>query len=123
MKTQFERWRILLSTTFVLFLFAILLFSEATHMNDRELKKRLRNILLTQKQYVSKIIQDGIVEGRWDGELRVENVATLYLGIPITLTIELILSSEGVETDHFCQRMICLLERILEKRDVQEGML
>jgi len=94
----------------------ILLFSEATHMNDSELKRRLRNILLTQKQYVGKIIQDGIVEGQWDEELHVENVATLYMGIPITLNIELVLNPDGLDTDHFCQRMLCLLKRILEKR-------
>ena len=94
----------------------ILLFSEAAHMNDRELKMRLRNILLTQKQYIGKIIQDGIVEGQWDAELHVENVATLYLGIPITLNIELVLNPEGIDTDHFCQRMMGLLKRILEKR-------
>ena len=93
----------------------ILLFSEAAHMNDTKLKHKLRSILLTQKQYVSKIIQDGIVEGLWDAELHVENVASLYLGIPITLNIELVLNPQEVQTENFCKRMICLLERILKK--------
>jgi AcrR family transcriptional regulator len=93
----------------------ILLFSEAAHMNDAELKSHLREILLEQKQFVSKIIQDGIVEGHWDPELNVENVAMLYMGIPITLNIELVLNPRGLQTENFCQRMKCLLERVLRK--------
>jgi AcrR family transcriptional regulator len=93
----------------------ILLFSEATHMNDGELKSHLRAILLEQKQFVSKIIQDGIIAGRWDPELRVENVAILYMGIPITLNIELVLNPKGIETENFCQRMKGLLDRVLNR--------
>lgn len=94
----------------------ILIFSEAAHMNDSALKDRLHQILIQQKQLISKIIQDGIVEGIWDPELRVENVAMLYMGIPISLNIELVLSSDGVITENFCKRMECLLKRILEKK-------
>jgi len=94
----------------------ILLFSEAAHMNDSELKSHLRTILLEQKQFISKIIQDGIVAGRWDPELHVENVAMLYMGIPIALNIELVLNPQGLQTENFCQRMKCLLERVLNKK-------
>jgi AcrR family transcriptional regulator len=93
----------------------ILLFSEAAHMNDSELKSHMRAILLEQKQFVSHIIQDGIVAGIWDPELRVENVAMLYMGIPITLNIELVLNPQGVQTENFCQRMKGLLDRVLNK--------
>lgn len=93
----------------------ILLFSEAAHLNDSGLKKRLRSILLTQKHYISKIIQDGIVEGLWDAELQVENVALLYMGIPITLNIELVLDPQSVQAEDFCKRMLYFFNRILKK--------
>ena len=94
----------------------ILLFSEAAHMNDPELKSSLHSILIMQKQLVSKILQDGIVEGVWDEKLRVENIAMLYMGIPISLNIELVLNPDGVNVDRFCKRMMVLLARVLEKR-------
>ncbi len=93
----------------------MLLFSEAAHSGDSELKSRMLNILNTQKQYAKKIIQDGIVGGEWDNSLQVENVATLYMGIPISLNIELILNPYGVNTENFCKRMMCILERAMKK--------
>ncbi len=94
----------------------ILLFSEAAHMNDAELKSHLREILMEQKQLVSKIFQDGIVEGGWDPGLQVENVAMLYMGIPITLNIEMVLNPTGIQTENFCNRMKLLLDRVLKKK-------
>jgi AcrR family transcriptional regulator len=73
------------------------------------------NILNLQRQLAKKIIQDGIVSGEWDSSIQVENVAMLYMGIPISLNIELILNPYGVNTDNFCKRMMCLLERALKK--------
>ncbi len=93
----------------------MLLFSEAAHANDPELKARMLEVLNTQKQLAKKIIQDGIAGGEWDSSLQVENVATLYMGIPISLNIELILNPYGVNTENFCKRMMCLLERALRK--------
>jgi AcrR family transcriptional regulator len=84
----------------------ILLFSEAAHMNDSQLKKGLREILLTQKEYISRIIKQGMNEGVWDKSLNVENVATLYMGIPISLNIEMILEPGIVKQEKFCERMI-----------------
>ncbi len=94
----------------------ILLFSEAAHLNDADLKKSLYSILNMQKQLVSKIFQDGIVEGVWDENLHVENIAMLYMGIPISLNIELVLNPDALNTDNFCKKMMCLLRRVLEKR-------
>lgn len=94
----------------------ILVFSEAAHVNNSALKDQLYQILIQQKQLISKIIQDGIVEGIWDPELRVENVAMLYMGIPISLNIELALSSDGINAENFCKRMEGLLKRVLEKK-------
>lgn len=94
----------------------ILLFSEAAHLNDTELKQRMHSILMDQKQLASKIIQDGIVDGIWDQQLHVENVAMLYMGIPITLNIEMVLNHEDVSSENFCKKMMCLIKRALEKR-------
>jgi len=94
----------------------ILLFSEAAHMNDPQLKKGLREILLSQKEYISRIIKQGINEGVWDKSLNVENVATLYMGIPISLNIEMILEPGKVKQEKFCERMISLVKRSLEKK-------
>jgi len=94
----------------------ILLFSEAAHMNDSQLKKGLREILLTQKEYISRIIKQGMNEGVWDKSLNVENVATLYMGIPISLNIEMILEPGKVKQEKFCERMISLVKRSLEKK-------
>ena len=93
-----------------------LLFSEAAHMNDSDLKKHLHDILNEQKQYVTKIIQDGLVGGLWDPKLSAENVAVLYLGIPLALNIELLLDPQRVQTENFCKKMIGLLEKVLKKR-------
>ncbi|GAB4146669.1 MAG: TetR/AcrR family transcriptional regulator [Ignavibacteriales bacterium] len=94
----------------------ILLFSEAAHMNDSQLKKGLREILLTQKEFISRIIKQGMNEGVWDKSLNVENVATLYMGIPISLNIEMILEPGTVKQEKFCERMIGLIKRALDKK-------
>lgn len=94
----------------------ILLFSEAAHSNDTKLKSRMLKILSTQKQLAKKIIQDGIANGEWDNSIQVENVAVLYMGIPISLSIELVLNPYGVNTENFCKRMMCLIERALKKK-------
>lgn len=94
----------------------ILLFSEAAHMNDSQLKKGLREILLTQKEFICRIIKQGMNEGVWDKSLNVENVATLYMGIPISLNIEMILEPGTVKQEKFCERMIGLIKRALEKK-------
>lgn len=94
----------------------ILLFSEAAHMNDSQLKKGLREILLTQKEYISRIIKQGMNEGVWDKSLNVENVATLYMGIPISLNIEMILNPGAQKQEKFCENMILLIKKALEKK-------
>ena len=93
----------------------ILLFSEATQKNDTELKQHLQSIFLKQKEYISKIIQDGITEGLWDSTLHVENIAWLYLGIPITLNIELAFDLQSIRPQDFCQKTMYLLKRMLRK--------
>jgi AcrR family transcriptional regulator len=93
----------------------ILLFSEATHMGDQELKDKLNQILSEQKQLIIKIVKDGITEGIWDKNLKPEDIATLYMGIPITYNIEFVLNKNRVNVDDFCKRMFKLVVKSLRK--------
>lgn len=93
----------------------MLMFSEASHNNDEELKDMLLKIFRNQKNLISKIILDGITLGIWDENTPVENVAMLYMGIPVSLNIELVLSGGEFQEKNFCHRMIQLLLKILHK--------
>lgn len=93
----------------------ILLFSEAAHANDPGLKARMLKILNEQKRLAKKIVAYGISTGEWDNSLNVDHVATLYMGIPIALNIELVLNPGGVNTDNFCRKMLAVLGRALKK--------
>ncbi len=93
----------------------MLLFSEASHNNDAALKIQLQKIFNSQKQLVSKIILDGISAGTWDESIPVENLAMLYMGIPVSLNIEMILSGGEFNIDNYCTRMMQLMLKILKK--------
>lgn len=93
----------------------MLMFSEASNNNDAALKERLQHIFNSQKKLLSKIILDGIASDTWDESIPVENVAMLYMGIPISLNIELILSGGEFYADNFCHRMMILILKILGK--------
>jgi AcrR family transcriptional regulator len=93
----------------------ILLFSEATHLGDKELKEKLNQILSEQKQFIIKMIKDGIAEGVWDKNINPEDVAILYMGVPITFNIELVLNKTGLKVDSFCKRMYSLILKSLKK--------
>jgi AcrR family transcriptional regulator len=93
----------------------MLLFSEASHNNDASLKSNLEIIFNTQKKLVSKIILDGIALGQWDESIPVETVAMLYMGIPVSLNIELVLSGGEFHIDNFCNKMMQLLLKMLNK--------
>jgi len=93
----------------------MLMFSEASHNNDEVLKESLLKIFNTQKKLASKIILDGIALGVWDEAIPVENVAMLYMGIPLSLNIELVLNDGEFHIDNFCSKMIQLINKILSK--------
>ena len=93
----------------------MLLFSEASHNNDAAMKSSLQQIFNTQKKLVSKIILDGIAIGLWDESIAVENVATLYMGIPASINIDLVLSGGEFQANNFCSNMMQLLLKILAK--------
>ncbi len=93
----------------------ILLFSEAAHYNDSVLKTELHGILAAQKKLLVGVIRDGIKEGLWRGLISVEDAAMLYMGIPISLNIELVLNRKSVNTESFCKRMFFLFSGILAR--------
>jgi AcrR family transcriptional regulator len=93
----------------------MLLFSEASYNNDPELKNRLQKIFHDQKQYVTKIIIDGISAGIWDKNIQVENVALIYMGIPISMNMEMLLDRNSFQFDNFCNNMTQLLLKMLKK--------
>ena len=93
----------------------MLMFSEASHNNDDALKRILLQIFNNQKILVSKIMMDGIALGIWDESTPVENLAMLYMGIPVSLNIELVLSGGEFHIDNFCSKMIQLILKILDK--------
>ena len=73
-------------------------------------------IYKSQKQYFTKIVLDGITEGIWDDTIDVENLARLYMGIPVTLNIEMILNTENFDHDSFCNQMKTIILKVLSKR-------
>lgn len=93
----------------------MLMFSEASHRNDVVMKSNLQQIFNNQKKLVSKIILDGIADGTWDERIDVERLAMLYMGIPVSLNIDLILGGGEFHATNFCSDMMKLLTKILEK--------
>jgi len=93
----------------------ILLFSEATHLGDKQLKEKLNQILSEQKQFIIKIVKEGIAEGVWDKNIIADDVAVIYMGIPITLNIELVLNKKNLNMDNFCKRMYSLISKALKR--------
>ncbi len=91
----------------------ILLFSEAAYMNDSTLKLQLNQILTEQKLLIAKIIHDGKQEGIWNTDLDEDEMATLYLGIPLSFNIEFVLNKKNIDTAKFCDTMYRLLSRVL----------
>ncbi len=93
----------------------ILLFSEATHLGDKELKDKLNQILSEQKQFIIKIVKDGIAEGIWDKNINPDDLTMIYMGIPIIFNIEMVLNKSSLNIDNFCKRMYSLILKILSK--------
>ena len=94
----------------------ILLFSEASYENDERLITKLNNIFNNQKQLAGKIVSDGIALGIWDESVSVNDFSTLYMGIPITLNIEMILNRDSFQHENFCKRMFALILKVLNRK-------
>lgn len=91
----------------------ILLFTEASQANDKEMLEKLKYLFKAQTDVVSKIINDGIKEGIWNKNIPIKDVTTLYMGIPITNNIKLILF-ENQQSKDFCKRMMNMFELVLK---------
>jgi AcrR family transcriptional regulator len=91
----------------------ILLFSEAAHLDDDALKKSLHSTLSRLKESVRRIVRDGQAKGVWDRSVDPDRAASLYMGIPISLNIEMILSSYRFDVSRFCEDLGLLLMRTL----------
>ena len=93
----------------------ILLFTEASHSEDKEMKEKLNQIFNCQRKLVGQIIEQGIETNVWDKNISVEAVTQLYMGIPITYNINLILSENHSHDTDFCNKMMSIFERMLRK--------
>ncbi len=93
----------------------ILLFSEAAHLGDSGLKDRLGQILAEQKQFIIKMVKDGIHDGVWSSNVNPEDMATIYMGIPVTFNIEMVLKKGSMNEKNFCKRMTKLILKTLQK--------
>ncbi len=93
----------------------ILLFTEASYQNDTDLKKLLSETYHLLEQSFIKIVQDGIAEGVWDKHVSVNDLASLYMGIPLSMNIELLLQGGKLKELSYCKNMLLLLHRILQK--------
>ncbi len=94
----------------------ILLFSEASYDNDKKMLEKLNYIFNSQKEFAAMIVSDGIASGVWDKSVSPDDVASLYMGIPITLNIEMILMGEKFRYRNFCNRMNDLLIKLLNEK-------
>jgi len=92
----------------------ILLFSEATHTNDSNLKEKLLQVLKAQKTLLKQIVAEGVSKRLWNKNINIDDFATIYMGIPVILNIEMVLNKETFNNEEFCKRMFSLLERILK---------
>jgi AcrR family transcriptional regulator len=94
---------------------SILLFSEAAHLNYKEMKKRLQYILSEHESLLTGIINHGINEGKWDKVINVKDFAIVYMSIPIALNVEMFYNNPDVTIEKFIKRMFNLIVRILSK--------
>ena len=93
----------------------LLMFSEASYENDEDMKNKLKYIFQSQRQLVGKIVADGIAMQLWDESLSIDSFSNLYMGIPITLNVEIALNREDVDIKGFCRQNMDMLLKILSK--------
>ena len=93
----------------------ILLFTEASYQNDLELKQQLDEIFQQLKQGFIRIVEDGIAAGLWNKQVSVPDLASLYMGIPLAMNIEMLLQEETLKEYNYCKNMLDLLLRVLSK--------
>ena len=97
---------------------ALLLFSEAAHLNDMELREKICRMLTDIRLSLVKILGEGLETGEWKNKLPVEDVANLYMGIPLMLNAEMILNPQASRLDiaQLCVGMHRLILQLLTGR-------
>ncbi len=93
----------------------ILLFTEASYQNDVELKKRLDKTYKILSDSFASLVRNGIKEGEWDEAVSVYDLASMYMGIPLSMNIELLLHDGKIHELSYCKNMLKLIKRILRK--------
>jgi len=93
---------------------AVLMYSEAAHLNNKGLRNRLHALLSEQKSMISMIIHDGVAEGIWKKEINVDDAAILYMGVLIIFNVKLFLTGRGVNVHSYCDRMFQLITKVLK---------
>ena len=95
----------------------ILLFSEAACQNNSELKTQLNRIFLLIRQSFEEIIKEGQKAGWWNGSLSSHHVSSLYMGIPVSMNIEMYLSGNTFGYETFCEGISHLVLLLLTSSD------
>lgn len=113
-----ERLHLLLCMT-VRFMIAnqgitILLLSEGWHENDVDVKSELNLIFHTQRSLMQKIVTDGIYQGLWETSLPLNSLTMFYMGIPVSLNMEIVLDRGIFDEDTFCKEMYRLLLKLVK---------
>ena len=93
----------------------ILLFTEASYQNDEALKKRLDETYHSLARSFASIVHDGIAGDIWDKNISVNDLASLYMGIPLSMNIELLLHKGKIKELDYCKKMLEMVRRILRK--------
>ncbi len=91
----------------------LLLFTEASYQNDEKLKNLLNEIFQQQRTYFQNIISEGYQKGVWKKVVPAEDLATLYIGIPVSMNIENVLSKSRFSYQNFCDRVVGIFNKIL----------
>lgn len=92
---------------------AVLLFSEAAHLNYKELRSQLHSILKEQKELIVKIIRDGVKEGTWRKKVNIDDASSLYMGILVIFNVRVFLAEKDVRVENYCKRMFNLMSELL----------
>lgn len=92
---------------------AVLLFSEAAHLNYKELRSQLHAILTEQKALIMKIIKDGVKEGTWKKKVNIDDASSLYMGILVIFNVRLFLAEKDIRVEDYCKRMFNLMSELL----------
>jgi len=91
----------------------LLIFTEASEKDDTKLKQKLEYIYRQQKVLFKKIVWEGIRAGIWQRQTNVDALATLYMGIPVTMNLEILLHEQDCQLDKFCNDMKEIILKIL----------